>query len=58
MTLALSRGESLEDAVLLATAAGAATALTPVAKVCALADVTRLHQDVRRAHASGLAMRA
>lgn len=51
MTLALSRGDDLEAALMLATAAGAATTLTPVAKVCAREDVTRLHKSVRRAHA-------
>jgi 6-phosphofructokinase 2 len=55
MTLALSEGESLEGALMLATAAGAATALTPVAKVCALTDVKRLHEEVKRMQAAGAA---
>lgn len=55
MTLALSEGERLEDALLLATAAGAATALTPVSKVCALTDVRRLHDEVKRMQAGAAA---
>ncbi len=55
MTLALSRGEDLEAALILATAAGAATALTPVSKVCALTDVTRLHEEMRRTRVSAIA---
>jgi 6-phosphofructokinase 2 len=50
MTLALSRGEPIEDALFLATAAGAATALTPVSKVCAMTDVQRLHGEMRKTH--------
>jgi 6-phosphofructokinase 2 len=50
MTLALSEGEPIVEALMLATAAGAATALTPVDKVCALADVRRLHDEVKRLH--------
>jgi 6-phosphofructokinase 2 len=55
MTLALSRGEAIEDALMLATAAGAATALTPVSKVCALTDVTRLHEEMKRTRVSRIA---
>ncbi|HVY19679.1 MAG TPA: 1-phosphofructokinase family hexose kinase [Bauldia sp.] len=55
MTLALSRGEKLEDAALLATAAGAATALTPQSKVCALTDVTRLTEEMKRTRVSKIA---
>jgi 6-phosphofructokinase 2 len=55
MTLALSRGETLEAAVTLGTAAGAATALMPVSKVCALADVTRLHEEMKRTRVSTIA---
>jgi len=51
MTLALSEGRSVEEASMLAAAAGAATALTPVSKVCALPDVTRLHDEVKRMRA-------
>jgi len=54
LTLALSRNEPIEDALMMATAAGAATALTPIAKVCALHDVIRLHEQVRRDHPDGL----
>ena len=46
MTFALSEGRSMEDALMLATAAGAATTLTPVAKVCAAEDVNRLHAEM------------
>jgi 6-phosphofructokinase 2 len=55
MTLALSRGEPVEDALILATAAGAATALTPQSKVCALTDVTRLHEEMKRTRLSRIA---
>jgi 6-phosphofructokinase 2 len=55
MTLALSRGEPIEDALVLATAAGAATALTPVSKVCALTDVTRIHEEMKRTRVSRIA---
>lgn len=48
MALSLYRGKSLDEAVLLATAAGAATALTPIAKVCAEHDVQRLLDQARR----------
>ncbi len=51
MTLSLARGEPVEEALMLATAAGAATTLTPLSKVCALSDVKRLHEEVKRAHA-------
>lgn len=47
MALSLHRKVPLEEAALLATAAGAATALTPVAKVCAHADVMRLLDQAR-----------
>ncbi|MEJ0011793.1 MAG: 1-phosphofructokinase family hexose kinase [Bauldia sp.] len=55
MTLALSRGETLDDALILGTAAGAATALTPQSKVCALGDVQRLHEEMRRTRVSAIA---
>ncbi|HVZ14233.1 MAG TPA: 1-phosphofructokinase family hexose kinase [Bauldia sp.] len=51
MTLSLARGEPVEEALMLATAAGAATTLTPLSKVCALADVVRLHEEVKRMQA-------
>jgi len=51
MTVALSEGRSLEDAVTLATAAGAATTLTPVAKLCDREDVARLHESMMAEHA-------
>lgn len=54
MTLALARNEPLEDAIMMATAAGAATTLTPVAKVCAHTDILRLYEQVRREHPQGL----
>jgi 6-phosphofructokinase 2 len=43
MTLMLSRGRPIDDAVLFGIAAGAAAVLTPVAKICAREDVYRLH---------------
>jgi 6-phosphofructokinase 2 len=58
MTLALSQGRALEDALMFATAAGAATALTPLAKVCAMPDVMALHERVKREHAGNLKARA
>lgn len=54
LTLAISRNEPLEEALMMAAAAGAATALTPVAKVCARHDVLRLHEQVKRDHPGGL----
>jgi 6-phosphofructokinase 2 len=54
MTLALAEGRPIEDGLMLATAAGAATALTPVAKVCAMADVMRLLEQVKLEHAQGI----
>ena len=57
MTLALSEGQPVEEAAMLAAAAGAATALTPVSKVCAMPDVMRLHERVKREHASELGVR-
>ena len=48
MTLALSQGRPLEEAVMFATAAGAAATLTPLAKVCAPEDVARLEAQVIR----------
>jgi 6-phosphofructokinase 2 len=51
MTLALSQGRTLEEAAMFATAAGAAATLTPLAKVCAMADVTRLEVQVLRENA-------
>ena len=50
MTLALSRGQSLEDAAALGTAAGAAATLSPADKVCVTSDVDRLLAEVRRLH--------
>jgi 6-phosphofructokinase 2 len=52
MTFALSRGQPIEEALMLATAAGAATALTPVSKVCAMTDVDKLHGEVKRLYAA------
>ncbi len=50
MTFALSEGRPVEDALILATAAGAATTLTPEDKVCAHTDVMRLRDMVRKGH--------
>jgi 6-phosphofructokinase 2 len=55
ITLALDDGRPLDVALRLATAAGAATALTPVARVCSRADVERLYDQVKRENASALA---
>ena len=55
MTLSLARGEPIAEALMLATAAGAATTLTPLSKVCALTDVKRLHEEVKRARAGAAA---
>jgi 6-phosphofructokinase 2 len=46
-TLALARGEALEDAVRLGCAAGAAATLTPAHKVCAREDVIRLNEHMK-----------
>jgi 6-phosphofructokinase 2 len=54
MTLAIAEGRPLDDCLMFATAAGAATALTPVAKVCARPDVMRLYEQVKRDHAHGV----
>jgi 6-phosphofructokinase 2 len=58
MTFALSQGRPIEEALMLATAAGAATALTPLAKVCAMPDVVRLHERVKREHSHELGVQA
>jgi 6-phosphofructokinase 2 len=55
MTLALADGRPLDDALMLATAAGAATALTPVARVCSRAEVSRLYDQVKRENAGAAA---
>jgi 6-phosphofructokinase 2 len=52
MTLALSQGRPLEEAVMFATAAGAAATLTPLAKVRAIDDVARLEAQVMRENAA------
>lgn len=54
MALSLSEGKSVDEAIMLATAAGAATTLTPVAKVCARHDVLRLHEQVKREYPEGI----
>jgi 6-phosphofructokinase 2 len=54
MTLALSKERRIEDALMFAIAAGAATALTPVAKVCAREDVDRLYARVCDEYAGGV----
>lgn len=54
MTLALAQNRRIDDALMFATAAGAATALTPVAKVCAKDDVDRLYQRVCEEYAKGV----
>ena len=58
MTLALSEDRGIEEALMFATAAGAATALTPLAKVCAMTDVSAMHERVKRQYAGHLADRA
>jgi 6-phosphofructokinase 2 len=54
LVYALAGKRPIEDALMLATAAGAATALTPVARVCSKADVMRLYEQVRRDSAEGM----
>jgi 6-phosphofructokinase 2 len=54
MTMAIAEGRPLDDCLMFATAAGAATALTPVAKVCARPDVMRLYEQVKHDHAGGI----
>src|SRR5262249_4022606 len=49
MTLALASGRAPEDALLYATAAGAAAVLHPGTKLCAREDVNRLYDQTRRA---------
>jgi len=49
MTLALSEGRTIEDALMFGIAAGAATCLTPGTGLCARADVKRLYADLRKA---------
>lgn len=47
MVLALSRGDSIQDALRLGTAAGTATALTPGTELCHADDVYRILPDVQ-----------
>jgi 6-phosphofructokinase 2 len=47
MTLALSRGSPVEDALTLAIAAGAASVLTPGTRLCTAPDVLRIYDDIR-----------
>ncbi len=56
MTFALAAGRVLDDALMLATAAGAATAMTPVAQTCARRDVMELYEQVKRENAGGMAV--
>ena len=56
MTFALADGRPLDDALMLATAAGAATAMTPVAQTCAKRDVMELYEQVKRENAGGMAV--
>ena len=48
MTLALSQGKPIDDAILFGIAAGAAAALSPVPKLCAREDVQRLHDMMQQ----------
>jgi 6-phosphofructokinase 2 len=52
MTLMLSRGRPIDDAVLFGIAAGAAAVLTPNAKLCSREDVYRLHDMMQRQQAA------
>ena len=54
MVFALAQGRAVGDALMLATAAGAATALTPVAQVCSRHEVMRLYQQITRDNAGGI----
>jgi 6-phosphofructokinase 2 len=46
MTLALARGRKVEDALMYAIAAGAATALNPGTKLCRREDVERFYEGL------------
>lgn len=52
MTVALLDGRSVEDAALLGTAAGAASALNPGTGLCARADILRIYEALRTDPAS------
>ena len=52
MTLALSDGRDIEDALIFAIAAGAATAMTSGTRLCRKEDVTRIYNDISKARAS------
>jgi 6-phosphofructokinase 2 len=52
MTLALSEQRPIEDALIFAIAAGAATALTSGTRLCRKDDVARIYDDLRRSRAS------
>ena len=52
MTLALAEGRAIEDALIFAIAAGAATVLTPGTMLCRKEDVARIYDDLCRARAS------
>jgi len=52
MTLALSEGREIEDALIFAIAAGAATAMTSGTRLCRKDDVTRMYGDISKARAS------
>jgi 6-phosphofructokinase 2 len=53
MTLALSNGRTIEDALIFAIAAGAAAVLTPGTRLCRKEDVERIYDDLCRARSSG-----
>ncbi|MEX0853017.1 MAG: 1-phosphofructokinase family hexose kinase [Bauldia sp.] len=50
MTLALSQGRDVDDALIFAIAAGAAAALTPGTKLCRRDDVARMYDELCKSH--------
>ncbi len=54
MTLALSQGRPIDDALTFAVAAGAATVLTAGTRLCIAADVERIYEEIRSGHAGKL----
>jgi 6-phosphofructokinase 2 len=53
LTLALAQGRDLRDAVTYATAAGAATVLTPGTRLCRVEDVDRIYNDMTGTEMAG-----
>jgi 6-phosphofructokinase 2 len=51
ITLALSRGSPMDDALTFAIAAGAASVLHPGTHLCSTADVLRIYDDIKAGRA-------